>query len=396
MKPLIFNKEKIADISLCISPPYDVVQSLRSYYGRSRFNVIRLELPISLPSLSKYAYAQHTLQEWLREGVLVEDRGGIYVYEQRFTVEGRRYERRGFVALVKADRQRILVHERTKNKPKMDRKMLLSTLKTFTSLIFGLYEDREGRIEEILKGSRKEEIFHFLDEEGIENMLWRMEDLVGERRLIELMREKKIYIADGHHRLDVSFELCLPYIPMYLTSLYSDGLVILPYHRALRLPPSVDLVAALKADQDLFDVASYSFDGKSLSPGLKKEIADSPFPAFLLYQKETPSLLHLLTIKGDPLEGTNLPKPLRRLKVNILHKGILERFGIAENDVFFFHDEKKGIDLVRNGHFNVAIFLPPTRMEEVKEVAEQGLHMPPKSTFFFPKVPAGILFYRYE
>ena len=383
-------------MSLCISPPYDVIQSLRRYYERSRFNVIRLELPVSLPSLPKYAHAQYTLEQWLKEGVLVEGKGGIYVYEQKFTIEGRQYRRMGFVSLVRLDRERILVHERTKDRPKMDRRMLLSTLKTFTSLVFGLYEDHEGRIERILEGSRKEEIFHFLDEDGIENVLSRIEDEAAEQSLLALMADRKIYIADGHHRLEVSFELHLPHIPMYLSNLRSNGLVILPYHRACRLPPSIDPIAELKARGDLFGVAEHSFDGKGTLSSLRIEMARSPIPTFLFYTKKEPSLLYLVFVKGELLQRRDMPEELRRLKVNILEKGVLASLGIREADLFFFHEEEKGIDLVRNGHFDLAIFLPPTRIEEVKAVAEKGLYMPPKSTFFFPKIPAGILLYRYE
>jgi uncharacterized protein (DUF1015 family) len=141
---ILYNKEKIADISRVVCPPYDVISNTASYYERSNQNAIRLELPVASGSMDQYTNAKHIMDEWLEKEILLPDRKEtIYIYEQEFEIEHVSFLRRGFIALHKLDKQRILTHEETRKKAKADREQLIGTLKTFTSLIFGLYEERK-------------------------------------------------------------------------------------------------------------------------------------------------------------------------------------------------------------------------------------------------------------
>ncbi len=158
----------------------------------------------------------------------------IYVYEQEFTIDGTTYARRGLIPLVHLDHARILTHEETRKAAREDRERLIQRLKTFTSLIFALYDDKQKKIENLLVSSEKELMYDFSDELSIRNRFYRMNDAAQIRELVALMEEKRIYIADGHHRLSVAFKLGLPYVAMYLTDMYSEGTVILPYHRIVR------------------------------------------------------------------------------------------------------------------------------------------------------------------
>ena len=158
----------------------------------------------------------------------------IYIYEQIFEIGGVSHLRRGFIALNKLDKERILTHEQTRSKAKEDREKLIVSLKAFTSLVFGLYEDRNLEIEEMLQGSQRELLYNFEDEQAVRNRFYRMSDQKEIERLASLMDARKIYVADGHHRLDVSYRLNISYIPIYLTNMYSEGIVILPYHRMIR------------------------------------------------------------------------------------------------------------------------------------------------------------------
>jgi uncharacterized protein (DUF1015 family) len=398
-KGMIFNREKIDDISQCVCPPYDVISSVRSYYVRSLFNAIRLELPMPLPSMNKYSVARETLEGWLKKGILVRDnKETIYIYEQEFEVEQVTYLRRGFIALNKLEKKRILTHEETRKKAKEDREMLISTLKTYTSLIFGLYEDKQQEIENILIGSEKDKIYDFVDEQSIINRFYRMTDIEEMKKLILIMEEKNIYIADGHHRLDVSYKLNIPYIPLYLTNMYSEGIVILPYHRTIKFQKNRNLNELLKSMEGFIDIEKYPLlDNNSTKIALQKIFTPSK-STFILYSKDDLTNLYILTEKA-PFSFTNndVHEGLKKLKVNVLHSGIVKKLlNIKEEEISFTQDPYKAITQIKEGALDLALFLPPTKVEEVRDIAENGLYMPPKSTFFYPKILTGLVFYKYE
>ena len=191
-KGILYNRKKIDNIASCVCPPYDVVSSVRTYYERDPFNAIRLELPMSQPSMDKYNVARHTMEQWLRTGVLQKDTSDtIYVYDQEVIVDEIHYLRRGFIALNRLQKERILTHEQTRKKAKEDRERLIGMLKTYTSLVFALYEDKEEAIEDILISSQKEKLYDFIDEQSITNRFYRMTDPGEMERLASLMESKE-------------------------------------------------------------------------------------------------------------------------------------------------------------------------------------------------------------
>jgi len=396
-KGILYNKERVKDIALCVCPPYDVITNIRAYYERDGLNAIRLELPMPTPSMDKYNTARETMEEWMKDGILrEEDSETVYVYEQEFSIEGTAYLRRGFIALHKLDRDRILTHEETRKKAKADREQLINTLKTFTSLIFGLYEDGDQAIENILATSQKENIYDFVDEQSIRNRFYRMKDMGDIGRLTSMMDKKKIYIADGHHRLDVSYRLDLPYIPLYLTNMYSPGIVILPYHRIVRFAKKKNLQTLLGAAEGFIEVKRHDYTGKNTLKALFPAINGSSRPSFLLYSHEDPAHIYQLTEAVPVVTDNGVHDVLKRLRVNILHNGILKTLiGIDDEEISFTQDHYESVDLVQKGSVDLALFLPSTTVDEVKSIAENGLYMPPKSTFFYPKILTGLVFYKY-
>jgi len=271
---ILYNKEKINDISRVACPPYDVISNSADYYARSSENAIRLELPEASGPMDKYANAKHIMDEWLKKEILLPDKKeAIYIYEQEFEIEGLSFFRRGFIALHKLDKQRILTHEETRKKAKADREQLIGKLKTFTSLIFGLYEDKNKEIEDIMAGPQKEKIYDFVDEQSIRNRFYRMTDAAAIAGLVSIMAEKKIYIADGHHRLDVSYRLNLPYVPLYLTNMYSPGIVILPYHRIINFEKTRPLNEILNLLKEYTDISRQPYTGND---SVKAALACAP------------------------------------------------------------------------------------------------------------------------
>lgn len=395
---ILYNTEKAGDIAACVCPPYDVIPDTTPYYERNLHNAIRLELPRPEPPLDPYGTARKTMSRWLEEKILLRDpKETIYIYEQEFTAAGRSYFRRGFIALHKLERDRILTHEETRKKAKEDREQLIRTLQTFTSLIFGVYEDKDQDMEKILAGCRKEKIYDFTDEQSVTNRFYRMLDPGEIATLTGLMDQRPIYIADGHHRLDVSYRLGLSYAPLYLTNMYSPGIVILPYHRTVRFDTPRDLKDLLSVLERSVTIQGRAASTVSDLEGMLRDLASSGNGTYVLYAKGEPSTYFLLTEKGPlPFEQETPHESLRRLRVNRLHAGLVKGIlGIKDDEISFTQDAGASAEEVRRGEIDLAFFLPPTTVEEVKDIADHGLFMPPKSTFFYPKILTGLVFYTY-
>lgn len=396
-KGMLFNNEKIGDIASCVCPPYDVISNMRAYYQRNQYNAIRLELPVQRPPVDKYNAAKETLEKWLQRGILAFDsKETVYIYEQEFEIEHRTYLRRGFIALNKLEKGRILTHEETRKKAKEDRERLITALKTYTSHIFGLYEDKGQIIENILINARKEKIYDFIDEQSTTNRFYRMENGDDIIALAKEMGAKNIYIADGHHRLDVSYRLNLPYIPLYLTNMYSEGIVIFPYHRTIKLKQPRNINHILGSLKDYMAADKIILPSKSKISAAIEDIARSIQPAYLLYSKDDPESLYTLKTNTAIPMDEHKHESLKRLKVSILHNGILKGLlNIQDEEISFTQELYESINRVKEGEIDLAFFLPPTTVEEVKDIADNGLYMPPKSTFFYPKILTGIVFYKY-
>jgi len=395
---LLYNRNKIDDIASCVCPPYDVVSSVRTYYERNPFNAIRLELPLPQPSMDKYNVAKHTLDQWLRIGVVQKDSSDtIYVYEQEIIVNEIHYLRRGFIALNKLQKERILTHEETRKKAKEDRERLITTLKTYTSLVFALYEDKEEAIEDILISSQKEKLYNFVDEQSITNRFYRMTNPEEIAMLASLMESKKIYIADGHHRLAVSYRIGLDYIPIYLTNMYSTGIVILPYHRIIKFNKPRSLKEVLSLLEESVLIEKFPLTDMNSPRNATQKINTAAKPSYILYSKDDPDNFYILSEKAPIYTDTTVHESVRRLKVSILHMGILKNvLKVQDEEISFTQALDKTVAQVKEGIHDLAFFLPPTLVEEVKEIADNSLYMPPKSTFFYPKILTGLVFYQYD
>jgi uncharacterized protein (DUF1015 family) len=394
---LLFNKEKIDDISQCVCPPYDIIPDPGTYYSRSAFNAIRLELPVATRDRTEYDEAAISLEEWLRERVLVPDETPtIYLYEQEFDVEGVSYVRRGIIPLVRLDRGRIFTHEETRKAAREDRERLIHRLKAFTSLIFSVYDDKKGETDVLLGSSDKEKIYDFTDELGIKNRFYRMKNTKEIEGLASLLEYKNIYIADGHHRLSVAFKLGLPYVAMYLTGMYGKGIVILPYHRTVRFRKERHLKDLLSLVSPFLSVEKVALEG---ADGLKRRVRQLVAglnPSFALVSKDDRAHLYVLTQKEPFFTDQAVPESLRRLSVNVAHAGLLKGlFEIEDDEISFVKDAPEAVGQVNDGASDLALFVPATTVDEVKDVAEHRLSMPPKSTYFYPKILTGLVFHRY-
>ena len=290
----------------------------------------------------------------------------------------------------------ILTHEETRKHAREDRKRLIGRLGTFTSLVFSMYEDRSKAIEKLIDAAPKELLYDFTDELSIKNRFYRISDPAAIGALASAMQEKKLYIADGHHRLSVAKELGLPYcrhVP--------DGHV-LGRHRHTALSPGSkagrrhEPRPRPRCALSLVRRLPRGICAGAATQRLIEEISSASVLSFLLYFKgEKPGLFKLTQKKAIDFDPDSHPA-VRNLKVSVVHRGVLKHLlGTGDDAISYFNDADEAAGLVDASESDFAVFVPATSAEEVKTIADNGLFMPPKSTYFYPKILTGLVLYKY-
>ncbi len=408
-----YNPKKIQRLQEAIAPPYDVIsktQQARLYQAHPN-NFIRLilgkENKSDNKSSNKYLRAKQDFNKWLKEEILIQDKSpAIYVYEQSFRLEDTPFQRNGFIALLKlesADKGVVLPHEKTFCKPKKDRLGLLKATQANLCPVFGMYCDRENKIEAILEKTKKSKPLAKVRFEGIENRLWKMEDPGAIEAIVRLMRPKKIFIADGHHRYETachyhkltrkSPELESGWIMMYFSNLYSPGMKILPTHRVIR---DVDgevlknILSLLNADFTIVKTASSRELFSRLKASPPKE-----HPFGLCLDRGRYFLLRLKESRWKPQAKTNASNCYLKLDTVILHKLILEKLLRLKNkengNILYTRDGLEAARLVESGEYKAAFFMNPPKAIQISAIARAAEKMPHKSTYFYPKPVSGLV-----
>lgn len=409
-KGVRYNKEKIKDLSKVVAPPYDVisVEEQTELYNISPYNIIRLLLGKSSPSDDDkdnlYVRAGLDLKAWQKKGVLKKDASpGIYINLQEFKVDGKIRRRIGFIALLKleefdTEKSSVYPHENTLLEPKEDRTKLIHAIEANLGPVFAIFEDKDTAISDILKNQlTRKPLISVADKHGVKNKLWKISDKNIITRLIGLMRNKKIFIADGHHRYEVGLSFSkfkkdpkYGYILTYFTDLFGEGLVVLPYHRLIG---GLDEGALLALKASL----KRNFTIKPLKS--KKDIK-----IFLNKAKPTEARFVIYGQKiFEPLEKK--PKLGRRdfligftglvfkdkpgLDVDIAKDLIINPLGKIFID--FTKDLDYAIKEVNKDKYSFAVLVNPVKIEEIRDVAFLGNRMPQKSTYFYPKVLTGLV-----
>lgn len=417
-----YNPAKVGEVRNVVTPPYDVIDAAAQnmYYERHPNNVIRLELGKTTPedneTSNRYTRAAETFRDWLRQGVLVHDhKPSLYFYQQEFEVKGEKLVRSGFVCGVKAEdysKGSVLPHEETLPKHKADRLNLMRAALANFSPIFGLYSDPEHVVEAILTGAKDKPTpdIEVLDDSGVLNRLWVISEPDAVQKIVQFMADKKIFIADGHHRYETAVNFGkemaaqgkdgYDFVLITLVNLYDKGLVVFPTHRLVH---NVQNLEAAKLITDLgtdFTVEKLTA-GTSLNAFLAKlETAGETGHSFGIYTQE--KLFYILKLKDesslDRLDLENRSAAWKRLDVSILHTLILEKhLGIGsrqradESNLTYTRDENFALESVNDGSYQLCFFMNPTKVEEVTNIATGGEKMPQKSTYFYPKIVTGLV-----
>ena len=419
-----------------VTQPYDKISPAmqQAYYQRSPYNLVRIIL--GLPELfdaergeSVYSRAARDFSAWKQKGILVQEKDPcIFAYSQRFKVPGTDEvkERRGFIALGKLHdyaEQVVFRHEQTLSKPKSDRLNLLKATHAHFGQIFMLYSDPAGSVEKILYEDGGPADAEITDEYGVLHRLWRVNDPAAIRLLTSTMADKKLIIADGHHRYETALnysrehtpaspvraehdahELPHPAFPesavmMTFVNMDSDGLVILPTHRVVHSLGGFDPAAFASAADKFFAVEPLpASDAASYINALSRQlgtafVAVTRSGAFLMRSKPDASAVAL----------ADLPENQRQLDLSHLHTIILDRLlGLdaekvrEQTNIRYLRDAGEAVEQVRRGEADVAFLTNPVTMEQLREVAFAGSVMPQKSTDFFPKLLSGLAIYALE
>ncbi|MSQ61713.1 MAG: DUF1015 domain-containing protein [Dehalococcoidia bacterium] len=411
-RALRYDVAKLADPGVVLAPPFDVIsaQQQRQLYESSAHNIVRLESPLVEPGGDPYAAAATALAEWTVAGVMARDTApALYAYEQRFQHDGVAFTRHALFTRVRVEPWEagiVLPHEYTRSRDKEDRLQLIRACRTNISPVYGLYRDETGAMAALLGGARADPLFEGRDILGHGHRLWRIGDDGTLAAVAAFFRDRRLYIADGHHR----FETALNYrnevkaarstwtggepenfVLMALTSVADPGLVVLPIHRLVHRPPLGEIRALLADDFELEDV-----------PGLDQLLAGlaASWPNAFGFIG-TGGSLHLLRPRGNaPVGRTPVDRPgaWRRLDVAVLQAAVLERcFGVSDADmaageaVTYTEGPQEALEAVQSGRATYAFLLNGTRVEEILAVADAGERMPQKSTYFYPKLGTGLV-----
>jgi uncharacterized protein (DUF1015 family) len=370
-----------------------------------------------------YTRAAEYLHDWRSGGVLKQDlEPSIYLYSQTFNVPGRRElaERHGLIALGRVHDYSdgvVFPHERTLAKPREDRLNLLRAAKAHFGQIFMLYSDPNAEVEQLLKKTPDEEPdIAVLDEYEVLHRVWKICDPSLLTAIQEKFREKRLLIADGHHR----YETALAYrnerraagggsgnnaphefVMMTFVRMESRGVVILPTHRVVQGLPTYDREKMLDTAKPFFTIDRIDLRSESRSATTLLEEAGENSTAFVAVTRQGPYLLR--TRKRPVLDALgDVSVRQRELDVVQLHKILLERvLGISEEairnqeHIVYERDAFEAISRVRQGA-NVAFLMNPARIEQVSEIAFAGEVLPQKSTDFYPKLLSGLTIYALE
>jgi len=422
-KGVIYRDRK--NISRLVTPPYDVIspEEQDKYYHVHPDNIIRLILGKEHSGdggrENKYTRASRFLEKWLEKGILEKDANpAFYVLGQEFTVNGKRKKRLGFLGLIRLEEfgKNIFPHETTLSAPRADRFKLISACRANLSPIFSFYSDSTGAVRKVLeKTVRNRPLGTFTMPDRfsrVRNRYWRVDNRADTDRISKLMRAKKVFIADGHHRYETamaylrtrkeipgySAKAAYNYVLMYFARLEDKGLVILPAHRVLSRKYSLENLPdrVRKAGFKVMEMTRAKMI-RQMSHCPKEKCAIGFYTGgkkFYMIQMSRNSVLPEI-----PMDRSARWK---KMDVSVLHYFVfrqlftpqeIEKISRSE-DVKYVIPHDKVISTV-NKEKCAAFFINPTRINEVRAVAGQKECLPGKSTYFYPKLPSGIVIHKF-
>jgi uncharacterized protein (DUF1015 family) len=408
LRALHYDLRRTGGLDDVVSPPYDVIDDTQraQLASRSPYNVVEIDLPEG--GTDRYDNAARIFADWRWQGVVVQDeQPALWTLSQDYSgPDGVGRTRQGFFARVRVREYgpgTIRPHERTHPGPKEDRLRLTRATQANLSPIFSLYSDPDRTAWAALSNAadRSTEA-ETTDADGTVSRLARVTDPAAIAAAQATLHDTELLIADGHHRYEtarvyadeIGGEGAHRYVLMCLVALQDPGLTVFPTHRLVRGLDAARRDALATAISSNFEIAELD-DTAQLAPASSDAVrigyidADSKRPL-------------MLTLRDQRIADEALPghaPPYRRLDTAVLEAVILKAaLGMTDHDIDelnglgYARDFAQALELIDDGSYDVAFFMAPTPVQRIQEVAAAGESMPPKSTYFFPKVPTGLLF----
>ena len=410
LRALHYDLDRVGSLQDVAAPPYDVIdpEQRAALAARSPHNVVSIDLPEVQDGGDPYAHAADLLRRWQEKGVVVRDgQPAVWALVQDYVApDGQARTRHGLFARVRIEEYgpgRIRPHERTHPGPREDRLRLTRATRANLSPIFSLYSDRGGTVWGAVDPATDGPPFGELtDDERTRHRLWRVADTNAISTVQAALADTELLIADGHHRYEtarvyaeeIGGEGEHRYALMCLVALEDPGLEVFPTHRLIRDTTPKTQEALGSSLRELFDVTE--IDHAQLRP------PDGDGPLTMGYIDSFFKRAFRLTLKDQAIADRALdgmPEDYRTLDTAVLEALVLTGpLGLTEDDIShlrglgYSRTDQEALDLVLSGEYDAAFFMRPTPVDQVQRVAETGINMPPKSTYFYPKVPTGLLF----
>jgi uncharacterized protein (DUF1015 family) len=419
-KAIRYNQDKIQDLSRVVCPPYDIISPTRQedFHNLSPHNLIHILLGKDTPGEDKYGRAADYLHTWLADKILIQDEEpAIYAYAQEYKIRRENKSRFGFIALLRLPDKRTSVfgHERTSLAPKEDRLKLLKSAQANLSPIFVVFQDKRRLISIILKEytQNKKAFIDLVDDEGNAHKIWRVSAPDILKKVQAYMQDENIFIADGHHRFEVACthkdemmqkigrsgdEEDFNYILAYFTNTDVHGLSILPVHRLVTLGRIIETNSLISLFKEYFDLEEVK-DKDRIRFFFLLEKAGRHEHVIGMYKDSRQWLLRLKNIKIlDKVMGDRPPE-FRQLDVSIFNHMVLSRLissGTEEADIVYTHNASEVLEAADQNTASIGFLLNPAKIEQIIALALSGEKMPPKSTYFYPKVLSGLVINKHQ
>jgi uncharacterized protein (DUF1015 family) len=426
-KGIIYNTDKIKKLDDVMSPPYDIIseEDQKKLYNNHPKNYVRLILnkkeKTDNVNNNRYTRAKKLYEEWLSDSTLIKsDKDTVFAYKIHYKIDGSKKTMNGFFVLLKIDPNYKFVkaHERTLSKPKEDRLNLLRICRSNLEPIQLLYIDEKDKIKKAIDNKIKKPIIDVKDHDGFNHKLWKLEDNETISMIQNELKNKILFIADGHHRYQTSINYAnemnektydkktnnpFNFIMVVLANIFDEGLSILPTHRFVK-KRDINIQDCLDNLKNYFIIEEKIFikkDVKAISKKIIEEIKTKNKHKFALYTKDK---YFILTLKDEKIMdelASDRSTTWRTLDVSILHKVVFEyAMGITqdnlEDHVKYTRINEEAIKFVNQGKYDFSVLMNATKINELKKIAESGEHMPQKSTYFLPKMLSGLVAYKME
>jgi len=404
---LLYDVSKVS-IEDVLAPPYDIITPERqeSLYAKSPHNVVRIDFGKEElgdnGTENKYTRAKRCVDVWMNDGVLIRStQPSFFAYEITYTIHEIRKRNLGFLCLVKLEelgKGSIYPHECTHSRPKRDRLNLLKVCEANTSPIFSLYKSPANGISRILSRiALTRPYLQAADTLGNLHRLWQIDQSEEIEIIKQELADKSVFIADGHHRYETSFEYwremsvkklspsdrkSYDYTLMFLANMMDEGITILPTHRLTREVPE-DILGMLSKYFEIETIAN-DFDIRRRLSGRKNVFG---------FFRRPEKVWHVLTYRGRNLSKVH--PDMKEIDVIILHEMVFKKI-LMNPEIGYEMDIAKALEQVNKGEFAAAFFLNPTRVEDVEKSAFSSMRMPPKSTYFYPKLLTGLVLNKWE